>query len=586
MLASVFIQEYFRIRLGDTVGLNVDSAWAAAENTNATIGTGLVFRIRFKVRETAGGDDASNNYKLQVKRNAGGFVDLDVLGGAAAPAVLANLSSQYTDADAATELLTNTTTYVNGEGLENNISSNFSLTSEELELEFCIRIMSFHDGPTQNVEDDTLEFRVVEGDGTVFGGTYVNPVITVTETAGYIGGTYPETPCKIGPYVDANGNIYVLIEPAESQNDPIMIKSTDGGDTWREKDGAGRPTTNDVEGVDIVKVTDTLHILHQEGSSVVYHRFTMSDHGSTPDEWTIIDEAVATVTSFTTQCCSLAVLADGSIRGFYVDGTSPLRVRYKTRSTGGTWGSEQTVDSEASTDFISPFCVLAESDKVYVVYKNDTDGIIYVRDLNSSSTLSGRTTVSTGIDAATNNDHVPYCPPVYYDDGGVEVIALIYQKDGTAALAELFSKYIRDGSLGSEATASDNDCERSQGGSHMIIATSTADEKTLHLIYGQNGTDDGWHAQNPDEAGWGTDVEIHDNADMHWVRANVFTHSGGNGGNKVLGYIWDNGSAGGTGRIFYDEIVLEAGGAGQPTQVRTHGIPTSSGYRDRPGRWN
>ncbi len=104
MLASVFIQEYFRIRLGDTVGLNVDSAWAAAENTNATIGTGLVFRIRFKVRETAGGDDASNNYKLQVKRNAGGFVDLDVLGGAAAPAVLANLSSQYPDADAAREL--------------------------------------------------------------------------------------------------------------------------------------------------------------------------------------------------------------------------------------------------------------------------------------------------------------------------------------------------------------------------------------------------------------------------------------------------------------------------------------------------
>lgn len=26
--------------------------------------------------------------------------------------------------------------------------------------------------------------------------------------------------------------------------------------------------------------------------------------------------------------------------------------------------------------------------------------------------------------------------------------------------------------------------------------------------------------------------------------------------------------------------------AGQPTQVRTWGIPTGSGYRDRPGKWN
>jgi len=26
--------------------------------------------------------------------------------------------------------------------------------------------------------------------------------------------------------------------------------------------------------------------------------------------------------------------------------------------------------------------------------------------------------------------------------------------------------------------------------------------------------------------------------------------------------------------------------AGQPVQVRTWGIPTGSGYRDRPGKWN
>ncbi|KKK73488.1 hypothetical protein LCGC14_2893340, partial [marine sediment metagenome] len=50
-VGSTFSQEYFRIRSGDTVGLNTDSGWAAAENTSTTIGTGLPFRIRFKVRE-------------------------------------------------------------------------------------------------------------------------------------------------------------------------------------------------------------------------------------------------------------------------------------------------------------------------------------------------------------------------------------------------------------------------------------------------------------------------------------------------------------------------------------------------------
>lgn len=589
MLDSVFIQEFFRIRSGDTVGLNVDSAWAAAENVNATIGTGLEFRIRFKVRETAGGDTSGVTYKLQVKRNAGGFVDLDVLGGSTAPACQVVLSSQFDEGDAATELLTNTVTYVNGTGQEDNLTGAFSLTSEETEFEFCLMIMSFHDGPTQNVVSDTLEFRVVESDGTVFGGTYTNPVVTVSETAGYIGGTFAETPCRIGPYVDTNGNIYAIIEHAESENNVVVIKSTDGGDTWREQDGAGRPTTVDMEGVDMVKVGDTLHVLHQEGADVLYHRFTMSDHGSTPDEWTIIDEAVDTVTEFGTQCCTLAVLADGSIRGFYVDGVSPNRVRYKTRSTGGTWGSQNSVDDEANKDMISPFCVLGASDLVHLIYKDNTsgEGEIFHRSLNSSDTLSARETISTGIDAAGSGDNVPYAPPVFYDDSGVEVIAILYQKDGSAALAEMFSKFIRDdASPGSEATATDNDVERDQGGSHQTIASATVDGKTVHLLYSENSTTDIWHAQNTDEGGWGTDVELKDAVTAEWVRAEVFTHSSGNGGDKVIGYIWDDGSNGGTGRIKYNEVILVVGGAGQPTHVRTQGIPTAPSRHVRIGAWN
>ncbi len=552
---SAFIQEYFRIRSGDDTALNTDSGWAAIENANATIGTGLEFRIRFKVRETAAGTDTTS-FKLQVNRNSGGWVDLDVLGGVAAPAAQAVLSSQYVDGDAtSTELLTNTGTYVNGTGEEDNITGSFTLTSEETEFEFCIMLMSFHDGPTQNVDGDTLEFRVVESDGTVFTGTYTNPTITISETPGYIGGTYPETPCKIGPYVDANGNIYVLIEPAESQNDPIMIKSTDGGDTWREMDGAGRPTTNDLEGLDVVQVGDTLHILHQEGSEVVFHRFTMSDHATTDDEWTIIDEAVDTVTTTSDQVCTLAVLADGSIRGFYADGGSPMRVFYKTRSTGGTWGSRQTLDTEASKNFIAPFCVMGENDLVHVIYKDDTlgEGEIFHRSLNSSDTLSARESIASGVDTGSTSDRVPFVPPVYWDSSGEEKIMILYQITGE----KLFAKVITDdGSPSSQVTMSDLDVERNEGGNHMVIAHAALDGTVVHVVYSELSVMDGWHGQEGDEGGWGTDVEILPDVTMHWVKTNVFTHSPANGGNTVLGIVWDNGSDGGTGRIFYDEVVL------------------------------
>ena len=43
---SAFISDKWRIRAGDTVALNTDSGWAAAENVDATIGTGIVWRWR------------------------------------------------------------------------------------------------------------------------------------------------------------------------------------------------------------------------------------------------------------------------------------------------------------------------------------------------------------------------------------------------------------------------------------------------------------------------------------------------------------------------------------------------------------
>lgn len=549
---SAFIQEYYRIRSGDTVGLNTDSGWAAAENTDATIGTGVEFRIRFKVRETAAGNDNAG-FKLQVNRNSGGWVDVDVLGGTSAPATQAVISSQFADGDAtSTELLSSTTTYVNGEGLEDNNSGSYSLTSEEAEFEWCLQIMSLHDGPAQNVASDTLDFRVVESDGTVFTGTYTNPTITVSETAGYIGGAFIETPDYVGPVIDTNGNIYFLIEHAETENAATIIKSTDGGDTWRPIDHANRPTNGDMEGMSLFQDGDTLHIGHVR-SQVFYHSFRMSDHGTNPDTWDITDESVdSTITSFTTQYSSIHKRSDGTIVLFYVDGGSPMRCYYKIRN--GSWGSRNTVDSEASTDFISPSSVLGASNKIHLIYKDETNGIIYHRSLSSGDSLSGRETIATGVSTSISGDNAPFCPPVYYDSSGNEKILIAYKKSW--ADAGFYRIITNDGAPSSELGLADNDIQWSQGGSHQMTACLAVDGTNVHLLYCHDTENDMYRTSNDDDAGWVTDVEEIDGVDVDWVRSAVITHSAGNGGAKVLAYIWDNGSDGGTGKAWYGEYAL------------------------------
>lgn len=558
---SAFIQEYFRIRSADDTALNTDSGWAAAENIDASIATGIHFRIRFKVRETAAGTD-STGFKLQCNRESAGWVDVDDYDGAVSNAAQGVISVQFTNGASATELLTNTGTYVNGEGRHTSPSGSFTLTSEETELEFAIMIMSWHDGPTQNIATDTIEFRVVESDGTAFGGTYTNPTITVTETAGYVGGTFVEHAHQIGPMIDANGNIYAIIEAAHTQNAPIMIKSTDGGDTWRGPDIANGPTEADAEGISIFKVGDTLHILHCR-SNIFYHRFRMSDH-ATPDDWEIIDETVDTVGGHSTQYGSLIVRSDGTIVAFYHDNASPSRCWYNIRN--GTWGTPVEIDTEASTDFISANAVLAESDKIYVVYKDDTNGEIWVRDLNSSDTLSGRTSVISGIEASSNADNIPYLSLVYYDSGGEEKVMVIYAKIEGAD--PLYHKVLTDGSLGSEVLVTDLDVEMNEAGNHMPIADAEVHGTEVVIAYAEKANYDIMTVINDDEGGWGTETEDLDvdetENEANFLSGNVITHSVGNGGDTVFGYFLDlprlYSSTGATGYIQYREILIEAGG--------------------------
>lgn len=574
---SAFIQEYFRIRRSDNEAL--DAAFDGGdpdENVNPTIPTGIPFRPRIKARETAGGSD-STPFKLQCRHIEGDntWRDVNVASsgaGSQTPAFI-YLSDQYADGDDIdTERLTSTSTYVIGEGYEiDGTTKSYSLTNEEIELEFCLILHAWYDysGVAYQVQvGDTVELRLVEGDGTVFTGTYTNPSITIAETAGFIDGTFVETVNNVGPFCDSNGNLYIFLETSEEHNYTMCLKSTTGGDTWRLMDNANRPVQGDLEGYDVKPAGTGLLIAH--GTSDADHQqFLTSDDGSSPDTWALTDETIEdTHTAHTTQKTALVVRgsypSSYTVIAFYVDDASPATVRYKIRSTGGTWGSEQTLDTEATNNFLSPVAVLAGDGYTHVFYKDDSNGILYHNTISPSDVKGTRQSVATGLAAVADADNSPAADCFYYDDGGVNVVGIVYQKadDGVA-----YSRYLREDTetpgkydLQSETTATDNGVGTNIGGCHQPMMATAVDGKVVYLLYCYTSSREIYRTSNDDEGGWNTDV-LQETLDEYWgwISANVYTHNAGNGSAKVLGYIWDEAS-GGSGHAWYGEYEIPSAG--------------------------
>lgn len=569
-------QTTFRIRNNDSVGLNVDSDWAGSENQNVTIGRGVIYRIRIKVGETDGTGTTSSMH-VQERLNGGTWTDMtDLAVGTGAETPIQMMpSTQFTDNDATSQLLTNSgSTFVPGVGDSDNVFST-SISSQETEFEFCLQINSTYDANThaEVVPDDTLELRIVgdpSGSASPFTGTYNIPVITVTDTDKYVGGAYVETPNRLGPFIDGSGSLYFVCEYAETFNRMTVRKSTDNGLTWRVIDGPNRPAENDMEGADALQSGSQIFMMVVT-TTVTFHSFRMSDDAS-PDTWNIKDQEIeGAYTPHTSQNGSLEVRSDGTFVAFYVDAAAPDRIRYRIRSTGGTWGAQNTVDSEASTNFTCVKTVKGASDTIHIFYKDDTNGIIYYRTLSSADALSGRTSIATGIAFSGTPDNVPILPqPSYWNDGD-EKILLVYQK---AEQGALFSKLLTNGTPGTEEQASDNTVDTDAGGSgpggsggsdtpDASLCLDTSDNVS-YLIYSRVSDGNIYRAVYTPSAGsgsWGTDSLQLTTIDAQFISAKVVTHSGG----KVVGFFYDDRSAGGTGQIWYDEEVLQAAaGGGNP----------------------
>jgi hypothetical protein len=384
-----------------------------------------------------------------------------------------------------------------------------------------------------------------------------------------IAGVYPETSNHIGPFVDGNGNLYTVTEIANVPPRPAIRKSTDGGRTWSEVDGAHRPSVEDLESVSLVQDGTRIHMLHQRsGYRVYYNSFNTSDAPAGPDAWVVRNEELfAGSATPRDQSVSLALRRNGDLVAFYVIGDT--QIAYRKRPAGGTWGPEAILDTAPPGRMLTQ--VFAEAgtidDTIHIAYKQhattsgQASSILY-RSLSPGDVLSPPLAVaSNAISGSSAYKAMPNRGlAVLGADGGDRVHVAWRRLDERLVGAEI-TVTGGAGTVGPEQAISDGATYQNPLNvlSNQVVAALAPDiaAGTLHALYADKATHDLW--SDARAATWGADRELLDDADVMAVSANVFTHSAAHGGGKVLGMVLDQDTGiAEQGAVHYAELELPA----------------------------
>lgn len=174
-VSPVFEQNSFRGRNDD--GSETTATWKAAANTDWTQAVDENFRVRFLLRETAGGSDNNHLVQLQYNLNAAGWNDVN----GTSAVVRSSPSANFNDDDHTTQQLGAGSFLTPNDGMDednglagegNNIDF---AGNDEVEVEYCVEIVG-----ADVADEDTLELRIV-GAGVGVYDIYTNgPSVTVS----------------------------------------------------------------------------------------------------------------------------------------------------------------------------------------------------------------------------------------------------------------------------------------------------------------------------------------------------------------------------------------------------------------------
>ena len=539
-------QTAFRFRADAQAELNSGQGWAGSPDESVRVSADETFRIRF---ELEGDQDVGNamSFRLQYRRNGGAWTSVEASDfpypEEKSPRVSVDAIPAYDHGVETTDLLPGSgAPFQPGAGINLAVQTpEWIGTGVQGEWEWPLVIRRYADGPVTNEEADTFEFRMADSSGNPVS-TEVYPMITLTIPDGHLGGTFVETPGRLGPWEASNGDMYFIMEPTEIDNVLMVVKSTDRGASWGEADGENRPAADDLEGFATDLHESTIHMLHQQSRAVWYHSFHTSDHPDTPDTWAVRDELVEEPGEPPVQVASLVARSDGSLVAVY---GGPEKIRYKIRSPEGTWSESTIVDAGDQLQLSGPQAVLGENDMVHLTYTS-RDGSAWYRTIQPDGSLSPRQRISDQI-GTTEADIGSILPLVYQPE--TNTVVVIYRvTDGT-----LWERRVIGGELTESVQITGRKVVQNAVDSDQAGADAIADGDNVHLLFIEEESGSIYHTVSPEPGEWQPPELLIDGINAQWIRGNKLIYGTGQ---NVYGFVYDAGSDGGTGMNEYDTVSL------------------------------
>jgi hypothetical protein len=545
---AVLRQSEFRVRSDVNAPLNDDTGWAGAAGEDVTVFADQPFRIRLEL-EHEGVVDSDAAFRLQVRRNGEGWLnvpaaDFPYPDEIASPRVSIVSTPAYKSGAATNDLLPGSRLpFRAGSGvLLDSLTDAWSLARSHGEWEWPVVIRRFADSAVINEHGDVFEFRMADAAGrTIDAGPAAK--VTLAVPSRLLGGTFVETPGRLGPWQAEKGDLYFVMEPAETWNVLMMVKSNDGGASWREADGANRPATDDLEGFATTLHRERVHMLHQTSNEVHYHVFRTADHPTAPDTWEVRDELVTRPGKPPTQVADIAVRADGSVIAVYGD---PDGLRYRIRTNNGGWGNEVKLDGDSLS---GPQVVVGRDDVIHLAYSG-SDGhggrAVYTRRIETDGTLTPAVRIADGI-GTRPNERGAVLPLVFLPT--TDCVAIIYR----IANGELWERRMCGNDAPSAAVrVTDRPVVQSAVDSHQVGADAIAIDNEVHVLFIDEQTRDIHHTRSAAPGQWTPPTRVVADINAQWIRGARIQ----SGNDIAYGFIYDAGSDGGSGMNRYGEVSI------------------------------
>jgi hypothetical protein len=168
----------FQFAVGPTAVADGRSAVAAA-GADATLDVDTDYGVSFRI-ENRGGHETVTQYKLQYRLNGGTWTDVTT----SSDVVIAVATADYADGDDVAEFIGGTGAYVSNNNAACDNDAAFTLPAalsadQAFECHFTFQVVG-----ADVSDEDTIQLRIVESDGTVLDAYTDTPTITVNAGAG------------------------------------------------------------------------------------------------------------------------------------------------------------------------------------------------------------------------------------------------------------------------------------------------------------------------------------------------------------------------------------------------------------------